>query len=81
MRCVVCGEENVRDIHWHALSDSGCADHRIFDAREAMWEAAEAVTGHAATHRLLHEARRSLLLKVEAEPRAAVDMSFFWILD
>ena len=74
MRCVVCRDDNLKDIHWHALSDSGCADQRMQEARAALWETASAVTHHAATHSLLRQARESLLLRDRAAPPGAEEM-------
>ena len=46
MRCVVCGDANVMDIHWHSLSDSGCSDNRVAEARDWIGFGVCIVTHH-----------------------------------
>ena len=71
---MVCGHNDVLDIHWHVLSDCGCDDERVAEARELLWQAAEAATDHPTTHMLLQNARRSLVLE-DGEPVSAPEMS------
>ena len=75
MRCVVCGDANVMDIHWHALSDSGCQDARIVAARDELWAKAGRAASHPATRRMLDKARQSLRLTAGSDPVPAVEMS------